>query len=89
MSESEEFAEEFDFDEFDIESFQNVVRSHWTYLSKGNISNWAIHKRADNVWQIGSAPVFQEVYGGTDDGKEVHRMIGLGALAELREALQL
>ena len=71
MSESEEFAEEFDPDEFDIESFQNVVRSHWTYLSKGNISNWAIHKRDDNVWQIGSAPVFQEVYGGTDDGKRV------------------
>ena len=58
-------------DEFDIESFRQKVLSHWKYLSQGNISNWAIHKRDDGVWQIGSAPVFQEVYGGTDDGKRV------------------
>lgn len=70
MFESDD-TDESDPDEFDIESFQHVVRSHWTYLSQGNISNWAIHKRDDGVWQIGSAPVFQEVYGGTDDGKRV------------------
>ena len=58
-------------DEFDIESFRQKVLSHWKYLSKSNISNWAIHKRDDGIWQIGAAPVFQEVYGGTDDGKRV------------------
>ena len=58
-------------DEFDIESFRQKVLSHWKYLSRSNISNWAIHKRDDNVWQIGAAPVFQECYGGTDDGKRV------------------
>ena len=63
--------EEFDPDEFDIESFRGAVISHWTYLSKGYVSNWAIHKRDDSVWQIGAAPVFQEVYGGEGDGKRV------------------
>ena len=58
-------------DEFDIESFRSAVLSHWTYLNKSNTSQWAIQKRDDNVWQIGAAPVFQEVYGGTDDGKRV------------------
>ena len=58
-------------DEFDIESFRQKVLSHWKYLSKSNISNWAIHKRDDNVWQIGAAPVLQECYGGEDDGKRV------------------
>lgn len=57
--------------EFDIESFRQKVLSHWKYLSKGNISNWAIHKRNDGIWQISSAPVFQECYGGSDDGKRV------------------
>ena len=71
MSESEEFAEEFDPDEFDIEAFRAIVLSHWKYLSRSNISNWAIHKREDGVWQVGAAPVFQECYGGEDDGKRV------------------
>jgi hypothetical protein len=71
MFDSDEFSEEPDHDEFDIEAFRSAVISRWTYLSKGNISNWAIHKRDDNVWQIGAAPVFQECYGGTDDGKRV------------------
>lgn len=71
MFEPDDFCEDFDPDEFDIESFRNVVRSHWIYLGRGNIANWAIHKRDDNVWQIGAAPVFQEVYGGSDDGRLV------------------
>ena len=58
-------------DEFDIESFRQKVLSHWKYLSRSNISNWAIHKRDDGVWQVGAAPVFQECYGGEDDGKRV------------------
>ena len=64
-------ADESDPDEFDIESFRQKVLSHWKYLSRSNISNWAIHRRVDNVWQVGAAPVFQECYGGTDDGKRV------------------
>lgn len=71
MNDFVEDQEECDPDEFDIESFRRAVLSHWKYLSKGNISNWAIHKRHDNVWQIGAAPVFQEVYGGIEDGKRV------------------
>ena len=71
MNDFDEDDQECDADEFDIESFRSVVLSHWKYLSKSNISNWAIHKRDDNVWQIGAAPVFQECYGGTDDGKRV------------------
>jgi len=62
---------EFDTCEFDIESFRTAVISRWKYLSKGTVSNWAFYKRDDNVWQIGAAPVFQEVYGGEDDGKRV------------------
>lgn len=71
MFESDEFSGEPDPDEFDIEAFRAIVLSHWKYLSRSNISNWAIHKRADGVWQVGAAPVFQECYGGTDDGKRV------------------
>lgn len=77
--------DEFDPDEFDIESFRSAVVSRWTYLSKGNISNWAIHKRDDGVWQIGAAPVFQEVYGGTDDGKRVWSAYEFDILAFLAE----
>lgn len=71
MNDFDEDDQECDTDEFDIESFRRVVLSHWRYLSRSNISNWAIHKRDDNVWQIGAAPVFQECFGGTDDGKRV------------------
>jgi hypothetical protein len=71
MNDFDEDDQECDADEFDIESFRRVVLSHWRYLSRSNISNWAIHKRDDNVWQIGAAPVFQECFGGTDDGKRV------------------
>lgn len=71
MNDFDENEQECDADEFDIETFRRVVQSHWSYLSNSNISNWAIHKRDDQVWQIGAAPVFQEVYGGTDDGKRV------------------
>ena len=79
-SEDDEFA-----DEFDIESFRSAVISRWTYLSKGNISNWAIHKRDDDVWQIGVAPVFQEVYGGEDDGKRVWSAYEFDILAFLTD----
>jgi len=58
-------------DEFDMESFQQKVLAHWKYLSKSKSSNWAIHKRDDDVWQIGAAPVLQEVYGGENCGKRV------------------
>ena len=71
MNDFDEDDQECDADEFDIESFRQKVLSHWKYLSRSNISNWAIHKRDDKVWQIGAAPVFQECYGGTDDGKRV------------------
>ena len=71
MNDFDEDDQECDADEFDIESFRSVVLSHWKYLSRSNISNWAIHKRDDGVWQVGAAPVFQECYGGTDDGKRV------------------
>ena len=71
MNDFDEDDQECDADEFDIESFRQKVLSHWKYLSRSNISNCAIHKRDDKVWQIGAAPVFQECYGGTDDGKRV------------------
>ena len=71
MNDFDENDQEGDADEFDIESFRQKVLSHWKYLSRSNISNWAIHKRDDGIWQIGAAPVFQECYGGSDDGKRV------------------
>ncbi len=71
MNDINEDEQECDTDEFDIESFRQKVLSHWKYLSKSNISNWAIHKRDDDVWQIGAAPVLQECYGGENCGKRV------------------
>lgn len=58
-------------DEFDIESFRDVIRSHWVYHGLCNMMNWAVFTRDDSVTQIEIAPAFQIIYGGAEDGKKV------------------
>jgi len=58
-------------EEFEIEAFRNVVRSHWIYHGLCNMTNWFVFKRDDEVTQIEIAPPFQIVYGGSEDGKTV------------------
>lgn len=53
---------------FDPDAFQEVVRDHW---QNQNLSN-TVRYRADfleDTWQVGIAPVFQEVWGGDQDGE--------------------
>jgi hypothetical protein len=58
-------------DEFDIESFRDVIRSHWVYHGMCNMMNWSVFTRDDWVTQIEIAPPYQIVYGGPEDGKKV------------------
>ncbi len=60
-------------DDFDIESFRDVVRSHWVYHGQCNLMNWSVFAREDGVIQIEICPPFQIVYGGSDDGKKSGR----------------
>ena len=56
-------------DEFDIESFRDVIRSHWVYHGMCNMMNWAVFTRDDLVTQIEIAPPYQIVYGGPEWAK--------------------
>jgi len=58
-------------DEFDIESFRDVIRSHWVYHGMCNMMNWSVFTRDDLVTQIEIGPPLQTVYSGPDDGKIV------------------
>ena len=53
---------------FDPDAFQEVVRDHWM---NENLSK-TVRYRADfieDTWQVGIAPVFQQVWGGGQDGE--------------------
>ena len=56
---------------FDIAELRQAVEHHWQHHGKCNHLNWSIFERDDGVWQIEVAPIFQEVFGGEDDGKKV------------------
>lgn len=56
---------------FDEAAFQETVRSHWNYSAPCEQTFWTSHLRQDGAWQCEIAPVFQEVFGGEDDGKRV------------------
>lgn len=73
-------------DDFDIESFRDVVRSHWVYHGQCNLMNWSVTHRDDGVTQIEICPPFQIVYGGPDDGKMVWTPFQFQVLDFLSEA---
>jgi hypothetical protein len=56
---------------FDIDGFRQIVGNHWRHQSPCAHLNWSIFERDDGIWQVEVAPVFQEVFGGEDDGKKV------------------
>lgn len=58
-------------DEFDIAGFQAALEKHWHYHAKCQNLSWAHVERDDGICEIEVAPVFQELYGGVDDGKKV------------------
>lgn len=56
---------------FDEESFQRTVRNNWVYHSPCEQVHWTSSREEDGTWRIRTAPVFQEIYGGEDDGMRV------------------
>jgi len=77
--------------EFDIESFRDIIRPHWIYHGQCKLINWSVFKRDDEVTQVEIAPPFQIVYGGPEDGKKVwspfqfHVLDFLNELDEVQE----
>ena len=57
---------------FDESAFQETVRKHWRYYSPCEQVHWtSAQQEHDGSWLIATAPVFQEIYGGEEDGKRV------------------
>lgn len=56
---------------FDEESFQQAVRKNWQYHSPCEQLCWRSRLDDDGTQRIDVTPVFQEIYGGEDDGKRV------------------
>ena len=56
---------------FDIAGLRQAVENHWQHHGNCHHLNWLVVERDDDVWQIEVAPIFQEVFGGEDDGKNV------------------
>ncbi len=56
---------------FDGEAFQQAVRNNWRYHSPCEQVHWMSSREGDGTWRIETAPVFQEIYGGEDDGMRV------------------
>jgi hypothetical protein len=52
---------------FNEARFQEMVESKWHYMKPANRTYWRCTNAA-GVWKAVIAPVFQEVYGGSDDG---------------------
>jgi hypothetical protein len=71
---------------FEIESFRDVVRSHWVYHGLCNMMNWSVFQREDEVTQIEVCPPYQIVYGGPDDGRKVWTPFQFQVLDFLNEA---
>ena len=57
--------------EFDLDGFRQAIENHWQHHGNCRHLNWLMFRRDDGVQQIEVAPIFQEVYGGEDDGKLV------------------
>ena len=55
---------------FDDAAFEQVVRGHWLNRTLCERVRWRADL-IDDTWQIEIAPIFQEVWGGEDDGKRV------------------
>lgn len=55
---------------FNIEDFKEAVERNWRYHARSHSLLWRIHEE-DEEWKIEVAPVFQEVYGGGDDGRRL------------------
>lgn len=62
---------EYDPNQFEMDSFRDVIAKHWNYLGFCNGMNFSVYQRDDDVWQIEMAPPMQIVYGGKEDGMTV------------------
>ncbi len=56
---------------FDEEAFRESVTSNWHYHAPAEQVHWMSSRDEDGIWKIETAPVFQEIFGGEDDGKRV------------------
>lgn len=56
---------------FDEADLKTAVRRHWQYHAACNQVYWSSHLQDDDALEIDAAPVFQEVFGGEDDGRTI------------------
>lgn len=69
---------------FDPDAFEEVIRDHWM---NENLSK-TVRYRADfleDTWQVGIAPVFQEILGGEKDGERTWAPFEFNIAALFRE----
>lgn len=56
---------------FDEEAFRETVTSNWHYHAPAEQVHWMSSREEDCTWRVETAPVFQEIFGGEDDGMRV------------------
>lgn len=71
---------------FDETAFQESLRGYWFSHSPTEQVWWQCEAQDDGTWQIEIAPVFQEVFGGPDDGMKVWPGFEFDALGFSNEA---
>lgn len=55
-----------------INKFFAIIYRHWSHHGPcEHINLQAYFDEQKDIWQINAAPVYQEVYGGDEDGKQV------------------
>ncbi len=57
--------------EFDEVGFKTVVEKHWNYHRPCRHRQWSTTQLEGGITQLSSAPVLQEVLGGSEDGMRV------------------
>ncbi len=55
--------------EFDEADLLTAVKRCWRYRAMSEQLHWSSHMQDDGVLEIDAAPVYQEVFGGENDGK--------------------
>jgi hypothetical protein len=66
-------------------AFQEAVRRHWDYHAPCEQVFWRSEVQGDGTLKIDLAPVYQEVFGGEDDGKRVWAGFELDLLGLCKE----
>ena len=56
---------------FDATSFKALVEKHWQYHRTCHHLRWKLERVGEDLMQLEAAPVYQDIFGGSDDGLKV------------------